>query len=71
MIDPATNTAYLTHKTYASGSSGPARWYMDAVDIATGTEKAGFPVELCRRRAERARRRPSSRRPSCSVQACC
>ena len=46
MIDPATNTAYLTHKTYASGTSGPARWYMDAVDMTNGTEKAGFPVEL-------------------------
>jgi hypothetical protein len=46
VIDPATNTAYLTHKTYASGTAGPARWYMDAVDMATGTEKPGFPVEL-------------------------
>jgi Bacterial lectin/Abnormal spindle-like microcephaly-assoc'd, ASPM-SPD-2-Hydin len=46
VIDPATNTAYLTHKTYVSGSSGTARWYMDAVDITTGKEKAGFPVEL-------------------------
>jgi hypothetical protein len=46
VVDPSTNTAYLTHKTYASGSSGPARWYMDAVDLASGTEKAGFPVEL-------------------------
>jgi hypothetical protein len=46
VIDPATNTAYMTHKTYASGSSGPARWYMDAVEVATGKEKAGFPVEL-------------------------
>ncbi|HEX7609074.1 MAG TPA: choice-of-anchor D domain-containing protein, partial [Solirubrobacteraceae bacterium] len=46
VIDPATNTAYLTHKTYASGTSGPARWYMDAVDLGTGAEKAGFPVEL-------------------------
>ena len=46
VIDPSTNTAYLTHKTYASGSSGTARWYMDAIDIATGTEKAGFPVQL-------------------------
>jgi iron transport multicopper oxidase len=46
VIDPATNTAYLTHKTYASGSSGPARWYMDAIDLSSGTEKAGFPVEL-------------------------
>jgi iron transport multicopper oxidase len=46
VIDPTTNTAYLTHKTYASGTSGPARWYMDAIDLAKGTEKAGFPVEL-------------------------
>jgi hypothetical protein len=46
VIDQATNTAYLTHKTYASGSSGPARWYMDAVDMTKGTEKAGFPVQI-------------------------
>jgi iron transport multicopper oxidase len=46
VIDPSTNTAYMTHKTYASGSSGPARWYLDAIDISKGTEKAGFPVEL-------------------------
>ncbi len=46
VIDPTTNTAYLTHVTYASGSSGPARWYMDAVDMTKGTEKAGFPIEL-------------------------
>ncbi len=46
VIDPTTNTAYLTHKTYASGTSGPARWFMDAIDMSKGTEKAGFPVEL-------------------------
>ena len=46
VIDPSTNTAYLTHKTYASGSSGPALWYMDAINMETGTEKAGFPVQL-------------------------
>src|SRR6202011_4177190 len=46
VIDPATKTAYLTHKTYVSGSTGPARWYMDAIDLAKGTERAGFPVEL-------------------------
>jgi hypothetical protein len=46
VIDPSTNIAYLTHKTYVSGSSGNARWYMDAIDITTGKEKAGFPVEL-------------------------
>jgi hypothetical protein len=46
VIDTATNTAYLTHKTYVSGTSGPARWYMDAVEMSTGKEKAGFPVQL-------------------------
>jgi hypothetical protein len=46
VIDPTTNTAYLTHKTYASGTTGAARWYMDAIDMATGAEKAGFPVVL-------------------------
>ncbi|MFI4992854.1 MAG: PQQ-binding-like beta-propeller repeat protein, partial [Solirubrobacterales bacterium] len=46
VIDTTTNTAYLTHKTYAAGTSGPARWDMDAVDITSGVEKPGFPVEL-------------------------
>lgn len=46
VIDAATNTAYMTHKTYASGTSGPAAYYLDAIDITTGTQKAGFPVRL-------------------------
>ncbi len=46
VIDPTTNIAYLTHKTYASGTSGAARWYMDAVDVSTGAEEPGFPVLL-------------------------
>ncbi len=46
VIDAATNTAYLTHKNYVSGTSGPARWMMDAIDLSTGTEKPGFPVAL-------------------------
>ncbi|MFL5818228.1 MAG: lectin-like domain-containing protein [Conexibacter sp.] len=46
VIDAATNTAYMTHKTYASGTSGPAAYYLDAIDLATGTQKAGFPVRL-------------------------
>jgi hypothetical protein len=46
VIDAATNTAYLTHKNYVSGTSGPARWLMDAIDLSTGAEKAGFPVAL-------------------------
>ena len=46
VIDPASNTAYLTHKTYGSGTTGPARWYLDALDMATGAQRAGFPVLL-------------------------
>lgn len=46
VIDPSTHIAYLTHKTYASGSSGSARWYMDAVSMASGAEEPGFPVQL-------------------------
>ena len=46
VIDSSTGTAYLTHKTYVSGSSGPARWYMDAIDMASGAERPGFPVLL-------------------------
>ncbi len=46
VVDPATNIAYMTHKTYASGSSGAARWYMDAIELANGKEKAGWPVLL-------------------------
>jgi PQQ-like domain len=46
VVDEATGIAYLTHKAYVSGSSGEARWYMDAVSMSTGAEQPGFPVEL-------------------------
>ncbi len=46
VIDPSTNIAYMTHKTYASGTSGPAKYFMDAVNMSTGAEEPGFPVEL-------------------------
>jgi hypothetical protein len=46
VIDPTTNTVYLTYKTYVSGTSGPAAWYMDALDVTTGAQRAGFPVLL-------------------------
>jgi len=43
VIDPATNTAYLTHKTYVGGA---AAWLLDAIDLATGRQRPGFPVPL-------------------------
>ena len=46
VVDPTTNIAYLTYKTYVSGDSGPSRWYMDAVDVSTGAQQPGFPVLL-------------------------
>ena len=46
VIDPASNIAYLTHKGYISGGSGPSRWYMDAIDVTNGKEQPGFPVAL-------------------------
>ena len=46
VIDQATGIAYLTHKTYASGTSGSARWWMDAIEMSSGAERPGFPVEL-------------------------
>jgi hypothetical protein len=46
VIDTSTNTVYLTYKTYASGTSGAAAWYMDARDISSGQERSGFPVPL-------------------------
>ena len=40
------DVAYMTHKGYASGSSGTVKYWMDAIELATGNEKPGFPVEL-------------------------
>ena len=47
VIDPTgTGTAYFTAKSYASGTSGPARWDLHAVDVSTGAERSGFPVQI-------------------------
>jgi len=45
-IDADTGTAYLLSKTYVDGISGTAAWYAHAIDIATGVERDGFPVEI-------------------------
>ena len=46
VIDPATGIAYMTHKTFASGTSGAGRWWLDAIEMSSGAEASGFPVEL-------------------------
>lgn len=45
-IDPASGTAYFTDKTYANGTSGPAAYWVHAIDVATGAERSQFPVEI-------------------------
>jgi iron transport multicopper oxidase len=49
VIDPSTNTVYVTHKVYDSSPGAPAgavAWYLDALDAFTGAEKPNFPVKL-------------------------
>jgi hypothetical protein len=43
VIDPATNTVYVTHKVAVAGTND-AKWYLDALDAATGAERPGYPV---------------------------
>jgi iron transport multicopper oxidase len=46
VIDTASDTVYLTHKTYATGSTVDAAYYMDALDADTGQQRPGFPKLL-------------------------
>ncbi len=46
VIDPSTGIAYITDKSYVSGSSGAVRWQMDAIEVKTGKQVPGFPVTL-------------------------
>lgn len=43
VIDPATNTMYVTDKTYVSGA---AAYWLHALDVTTGLEKFGGPVQI-------------------------
>jgi len=43
VVDPSTNTEYLTSKTYLADGVTPA-YYMHALDVTTGAERSGFPV---------------------------
>ncbi len=43
VVDPATNTAYFFAKT-TGGSNG--LYQANAVDLATGAERPGFPVRV-------------------------
>lgn len=46
VIDTGSDTIYLTHKTYAPGSTTDAAYYMDALDVDTGAQRPGFPKRL-------------------------
>jgi iron transport multicopper oxidase len=46
VIDPASGTAYLTTKTYASGTSGPAALWFHALALPSLGEQPGFPVAI-------------------------
>ncbi len=45
VIDPATNVAYFTYKTYRTEEVEP-EWFMDAVNVSTGAQQPGFPLQL-------------------------
>ena len=46
VVDAASGTEYLLSKTYANGTSGPARWWAHAIEITTGKERPGFPLAI-------------------------
>jgi iron transport multicopper oxidase len=48
VIDPETGIAYFTYEAYDSSvhELATVRWYMSAVDVATGKVEEGFPLEL-------------------------
>lgn len=53
VVDPATNIAYLTYKTYGPETEPVPgekvkhpEWFMDAVSVSTGKQEPGFPVLL-------------------------
>ena len=43
VIDPTTSTAYLTTKTYAAGTSGPAALWLHALALPALAETSGLP----------------------------
>jgi outer membrane protein assembly factor BamB len=49
VIDGDANTAYFIAKGYVAGDAGagaPTRFQLHAVDLADGSERSGFPVEI-------------------------
>ena len=46
VYDPASGTIYLTSKVNDGPDVNNPHWYMHALDVATGAERAGWPVTI-------------------------
>ena len=46
VVDTATNTVYVVSNQYVSGSSGTDAYYLHALDLTTGAERAHFPTQI-------------------------
>jgi hypothetical protein len=46
VVDSTSGTAFFLKKTYLDGTSGPAAYFMHAIDVLTGIERANFPVQI-------------------------
>ena len=46
VVDPATQTVYLTAKVNDGADAQHPHWYMHALDAATGVERSGWPVVI-------------------------
>ncbi|NUP48239.1 MAG: choice-of-anchor D domain-containing protein [Catenulispora sp.] len=46
VYDPASDSVYLTSKTYSGGVMSNAHWYMHAINPKTGEERPNWPVEI-------------------------
>jgi outer membrane protein assembly factor BamB len=46
VIDTEDDVAYFVSNSYLKGETGETGWYMQAVNLASGEEVSGFPVQL-------------------------
>ena len=46
VVDPATGTAYFTAKVDDGKNGDNPHWYLHAIDVTNGTERAGFPTTI-------------------------
>jgi PQQ-like domain len=46
VIDRSTNIAYFLSKAYLSGASGAIGYFAHAVNVSSGSEVSGFPVQI-------------------------